>query len=185
VLKWAQENIGSVAMEVPENWGDGRSINIGDTNPHDFRKATVAFDFGVVYRTGFRSLNIAMRARNFSRDLEYERNPFELPLTFQIGASMNLMDFTHLDPSLHAFALSVDAERHRDYPEQLRLGGEYIFMNTIALRAGYAYPTDQQGVNLGVGLQADVRGIAFGADYAYIPFGLFGGVNQLGLRLGF
>lgn len=139
---------------------------------------TFAFDFGILYRTGFRSLTLAMSARNFSRDLTYEAENFELPLTFRIGVSMDLIDFTGMNPDMHSFVLAIDTERPRDFSEQIKVGGEYVFMNTLALRGGYIYPHDVQGITLGAGVQA----FGFGFDFAYTTFEVFDNVIRFAVR---
>ncbi len=107
---------------------------------------------GNLYKTGFKSLNLAMGLRNFSRELTYSRESFELPLTFRIGLSMDMLDITPVDPQMHSFLLSIDTERPRDYYENIRIGGEYIFMDIFSVRAGYAFPHDVKGLNAGFGL---------------------------------
>ncbi len=148
-------------------------------------QSTVAVDFGVLYNTGFKSLNFAMSARNFSSEVTYEEEAFELPLTFAIGVSMNMLDLTDYNTDMHSFVLSIDAERPRDFYEHLNVGGEYVLANTLALRAGYAFPTDEEGINLGVGLQRDLGSIGFSANYAYTDFGILGTINRLSLSLSF
>lgn len=144
-----------------------------------------AVDFGVLYNTGFESLNFAMSARNFSSEVQYEEEAFELPLTFTIGVSMNMLDLTNYNTDMHAFVLSIDAERPRDFYEHLNIGGEYVLANTLALRAGYAFPTDEEGINLGVGLQRDLGTVGFAANYSYSDFGILGTVSRLGVNLSF
>ncbi len=175
VVKYAQQDLDSGVL---------RSTSGGyETKKNDM--STVAVDFGVLYRTGFRSLNFAMSARNFSRELQYEEENFELPLTFRIGLSMDMIDLTSMDRNMHSLRVAVDAERPRDFAEQLRVGGEYMFYNTLAIRAGYVFPTDEQGVNLGVGLQQSVGSFGIGADYSYSDFGVFDVVHRVALHLSF
>lgn len=173
-VKYVRQDLGASTMSI----GEG-----GVQERQDNAVSTVAVDFGVLYQTGFRSLNFAVAARNFSRELAYAEESFELPLTFRIGISMDVMDFTSIDRDTHSFLLSASAERPRDFAEQLSVGGEYLFMNILALRAGYSFPTDEQGVSLGVGLQQEFGTIGFGFDYAYTPFGVFGNVQRLGLQI--
>ena len=145
---------------------------------------TVAFDFGVLYRTGFESLNFGISARNFSSEIRYEEFAFELPLDFNIGLSMDLVDLTRVDPEMHSFVLSIDGRRPRDYDEQMQIGGEYTFMNMLDLRAGYVYPSDEAGLNLGAGVQAEMLGGELGVDYSFSQMGTFSNVNRLALRVG-
>ena len=156
-----------------------------DGMTEDNKVSTTAFDFGILYKTGFRSLNLAMSVRNFSRELRYVDENFELPLTFNVGVSMNMLDLTDMDPNMHAFRLSLEAERPRDFAEQLKAGGEYTLMNILSLRAGYTYPTDEQSISFGGGLQYGTSVVGFSADYAYTEFGIFGAVHRMGVSLTF
>ena len=56
---------------------------------------------------------------------------------------MNVLDLTDLSPDEHQFLLSVDAEHPRDFQEQIRVGGEYLFLKILALRAGYVSGGDE------------------------------------------
>lgn len=173
VIKYATQNLGNAAIRLDENDQPVR---------RKYEKSVVVYDFGVIYSTGFKSLQLAMSARNFSRELTYAQENFELPLSFRIGLSMDLMDLTSINPEMHSLLLSIDTERPRDYWEQLKIGAEYTFMNLLAVRAGYVTPHDEQGINVGFGLK-NLAG--FDLDYAYTQFGVFGGVNRFSLRYSF
>lgn len=173
-VKYASQDLGVSVMSVD---GDG---NLDRANNEE---SVVAFDFGMLYHTGYRSLTFAAAARNFAREVEYEEESYELPLLLKIGVSMNVMDFTNMSRDVHSLVVSIDTESPRDYSEQIKIGGEYTFMNTISLRAGYIFPTDQQGINAGVGIHRTIGGIRFGGDYAYTDFGVFDAVHRIGLSL--
>lgn len=137
-----------------------------------------AFDFGIIYKTGFKSLNFGMNLRNFSREVRYIREQFQLPLTFEIGFSMNMIDFSQIDPEIHSINLSLDAVHPRDYPEQLNLGLEYKFYNAYMLRVGYTLPTDEEGISLGAGVLQNFGDFGLAIDYAYTSFGIFNDVHR-------
>lgn len=175
-VKYVRQNLGSHVTQQTEN----------GFASEDYALSTAAFDLGVIYQTGFRSLNFAFSTRNFSPwEISYVDESFELPLTFQLGLAMDMIDLTQLDTDTHSMLLSVDAMHPRDYSEQIHVGGEYIFMNTLALRAGYIFPEDEQGISLGVGLQQSLSGFAASFNYAYTQFGRFGNVNRLSLQLSY
>lgn len=174
--KWARQDLGESTMGLGSG---GSSLETQENSVQ-----TVAFDFGILYNTGFESLDFAASARNFSRELTYSEYGFELPLDFSIGLSMDMVDLTQLNSEMHAFNLSVDGRRPRDFSEQVRVGGEYVFMDMLALRGGYIYPSDEAGISLGAGLQAEILGGEIGFDYSYSQMGIFNNVNRLGLRVG-
>lgn len=151
----------------------------------DYMAETIGFDFGVLYRTGFESLNIGMSLRNFSQDVSFNEQDNELPLTFRMGISMDIMDLFDVDRDMHSFLLSIDANRPRDFSEQIIVGGEYTFLNRFALRAGYGYPTDTQQISAGFGIRQPVGSINLAIDYSYTTFDVFSNVNTFSVQFGF
>jgi len=61
-----------------------------------------------------------MSIRNFSQDVTYAYEAFQLPLVFTLGISMNVMDFFEKSPGDQAFFVSLDASHYRDQPEQIK-----------------------------------------------------------------
>lgn len=173
-VKFVSQDLSTSVMSVKEDGGFRRAGN---------EESVLAFDFGMLYRTGFRSLTFAASARNFAREVEYAEESYELPLLLKIGMSMDLVDLTSFSPETHGFVVSVDTESPRDYFEQIKVGAEYTFLDTISLRAGYIFPTDQQGINAGVGIHRSFGGMALAANFAYTHFGIFSEVKRIGFQL--
>ncbi len=168
-IKYVYQNLGSAVTSMLNGSQYGRT---------DYSRNVMAFDFGILYRTGYKSLFFGMHVRNFSQEIKYLEEGFQLPLTFKVGLSMNLFDLYDIDPAKHSLLVSVDAVHPRDYPEQINVGGEYVLANLFAVRAGYSTPNDEHGFNAGVGLVKDFKNYQIGWDYAYTPFGLFGDVHR-------
>ena len=169
-------------------YGDGHVVG-GDYDNLETKKIDLdvfAFDFGVLYKTGFKSLNLGMTIRNFSNEIKFVDEGFQLPLTFKLGLSMNMLDIFEIDPNSNSVLFSVDAEHPRDNKEMLRLGVEYTFMNILSLRTGYVTPeTSEAGIQAGIGLRYDVGGINLGVDYAYTDFGIFDSVQRITINLAY
>jgi len=161
----------------------------GSLNRVEAKEGTVAYDFGMLYRTGYKSLNFAVSARNFSPEVTFVRESAQLPLALRIGVAMDLVNLTSLNSATHQLNASVDALNSRDYPEQIKVGVEYGFMNTFFLRGGAVTRGGEQSLSGGFGIQKVMRsGLGFGADYAYTDMGAlntFGRVHRLGLRFSF
>jgi hypothetical protein len=177
-------SVGGNLKYVRQSLGESTNDLADDSSPLKASNTTsvFAFDFGILYRTGFKSLNFGMDVRNFSKEVTYQKEGFQLPLTFRIGVAMNVLDLTDLDPAVHHFLVSVDAEHPRDYPEMLRVGGEYTFMNMLALRIGYVSSADEFGVSYGAGVRKEIEGFGLGFDYAYVPFGIFDAVHRFSFQ---
>lgn len=180
-------SVGGNIKYVAMNLGTGtRSIDSGGEMARDeFSAETIGFDFGVLYQTGFESLALAMSLRNFSQDVSFNETDSELPLTFRIGVSMNVFDLMDIDENMHSLLISIDANRPRDYSEQVIVGAEYTFLNRFAVRAGYGYPTDTQQISAGFGIRQPIGGINLAIDYSYTTFDVFSDVNTFSVQFGF
>jgi hypothetical protein len=181
-------SVGGTVKYVYQDFGDGHVVggNYEDMETIKIDTDVFSFDFGVLYKTGFKSLNFGMAVRNFSQEITYFEESFQLPLTFKLGLAMNLLDFTDITPNEHSFLFSIDAEHPRDNKEMLHLGGEYTFMEMLSLRVGYVTPeTSLAGMNYGVGLKYGLGGINLGVDYAYTEFGDFDPIHRMSVKLSF
>ncbi len=138
----------------------------------------VAFDFGTIYKTGFKSLAFGMSVRNFSQEIKFEEEGFQLPLIFRIGLSIDAMEFLLPDQDTHELLFVFDAVHPRSFSEYINVGTEYIFMNTFVLRLGYISGHTEYNYSLGFGIQK----FGLHIDYAYQPFGVFGAVNRFSVN---
>lgn len=174
-IKYAKQSLGAAVDDVDANGNFVKKDNV---------RGVMAFDFGLLYRTGFRSLNFAMSVKNFSQEIKFEKENFQLPLTFRIGLSFNMVDLMEsMDKNMHSLLLSVDAVHFRDYPEQVNIGAEYTFMNTVSLRAGYNTPADERSYTLGVGVKQSYQNYGLGVDYSYTPYGVFNAVHRVNVNV--
>ncbi len=138
----------------------------------------LAYDFGTIFYPGLKSLAFGMSIRNFSPQFKYEEEAFELPLTFNIGTSVNLFDFVN-GPSSSALLIAVDAVHPRDYSERVHVGAEYLFADLLAVRAGYKTNYDEEALSMGFGVKYAVGGIGLRIDYSYSQLGAFDGVSRI------
>jgi hypothetical protein len=173
-LKYVSQDLGSSLIPSPDRVpGDPNSLG---TITKSYSEGVLAFDFGTIYRTGFKSLAFGMSVQNYSRELRFESEGFQLPLVFNIGISMDMFDFIMPDNRIHSFLLTVDANHPRAQLEQLKIGGEYSVLNILALRFGYnSNVNNGRDLSFGVGLKKDFgsKGGRIAIDYAYAPFEYF------------
>jgi len=173
-VKWVFQNLGSGVTDIV----------MGELIRKNFKKDIPAFDFGILYRTGYKSLNFGMTVRNFATEVTYVEESFQLPLTFKIGVSMNVFDLTSMDHEVHSLLLAFDAEHPRDFQEQVRIGLEYEFAQTLSLRAGVVSPSDEYNYSLGLGLHRNVVGVILGVDYSFTIMDHFNDVHRFALQIG-
>ena len=180
-VKFVRQDLGTGITQA--NYIGTAGSYTGATVVSDSRNAldVIAFDFCLIYRTGFRSLTLGMAVRNFAREVKYQKESFQLPLTFRIGASMNVFDLAGFDREKQSLLVTVDAEHPRDFPEQMKVGLEYVFMDVVSARVGYIGPADEHSLSYGLGFQYQ----HFALDYAYTPFGIFNQVSRFSVRMWF
>ncbi len=133
-----------------------------------------ALDFGLMYHWTPR-LNFGMAVTNLGPDMAYidaaQSDP--LPRNLAVGVAYKLLqnDFSHLLVTVEMNKSLVGV--NDGIKEELKQvvfngGGEFMYANLIAVRAGYIY--DQEGqiktVTLGIGL-APLSSLKF--DFSYIP----------------
>ena len=175
-IKYTRQSLGTSVT--------GFDLN-GNSKVEDNKADAIAIDFGILYHTGFKSLDFGMSIRNFAAEIKYKDEAFQLPLSFKIGVSINAFDFIDVDKKMHSLLVAIDAAHPRDYPEQVSFGLEYLFMESFSLRGGYTIPTDEQEFSLGVGFKQSISDIKFAIDYSYTPFGIFDNVHRISLNLAY
>lgn len=149
-------------------------------------QSAIAFlgDIGGSYRVN-PYLAFATTLTNFGYMGDYDGESETAPMALQAGLTgiLPISEFFGLQ-SLWNLHLSADAYRRADMDEpEWRFGGEINYMETLALRVGYAArPHTEDGVSAGIGLNFGM--LVF--DYAYSPKKAFdGGYHYLTLGLKF
>ncbi len=147
--------------------------SVGGYYMEDNKTSTMAYDFGLLFYPGFKSFAFGMSVRNFSPRVTYEQIGFELPLTFTLGVSMDVMDLFGEYPD-YSLNIGADMLHPRDWGEQYNVGAEFSFNNMFFLRAGYRFNAYAEGLNAGIGIGlAGVR-----IDYSYSKTDLYDMVNR-------
>jgi hypothetical protein len=167
-VRWAKQDFGTVTIPESDSTLTKKSYDL----------MPMSFDFGTLYQTGFKSLVFGMSIRNFSKEIKYEEEGFQLPLIFNLGISMDLFDFLPWEAKDQSALLMVNATHDRSHPEQILLGVDYSFKKMVSLRAGYVSHNDEDAWSYGAGFSL----IGISLDYAYTPFGVFDQVQRMTAR---
>ncbi|GJQ62395.1 MAG: hypothetical protein SCALA702_14480 [Melioribacteraceae bacterium] len=130
----------------------------------------IAFDGGLIYNTGFKSIILGATIRNFGPEVEFIDRSYPLPQTLTLGLSTML--FSRYDPLLmnlgaHSLLVTYAMEQPRDYDQQHIIGMEYGFDEMLYLRGGYRFNGDQEGLSFGGGVLFH----GYKIDYAFSDFG--------------
>lgn len=171
-VRWVHQDLGESVVPRISAALDTTAVTVKNS------LTPLAFDFGTQFKTGFKGLVFGMSVRNFSTEIEYVEEGFQLPLVFNLGVSMDVLDLVEDLPLDQSLVVSVDASHHRDHPEQLKVGAEYGLLKTLLIRGGYVSSNDEDGFTFGLGVRR--YGVTF--DYAMTPFGVFDKVQRMTAR---
>jgi hypothetical protein len=117
-----------------------------------------------------------MSVRNFSTELTYQRERFELPRNIQLGLLFDLITLMNNTPAPHHLDLAVDLTNPIDFDERIHLGLEYRLQTpgsslAYSLRGGYKTNHDTEDYSLGGGIRfRNETGKGFRIDYAFRHF---------------
>jgi hypothetical protein len=139
------------------------------------------FDAGIRYSTGYRSIEIGAAVQNFGTDVTYAVESYPVPLLFRVGIAADVIGPDGLFVGGHSHnrvRAAFDIFHPNDYAQQAHFGVEYLFNNMLALRGGYKFFYDSDGLTLGAGLNLPLGGMAFAVDYSYGSMGNFLGHVQ-------
>lgn len=197
------------AMNLTDRFSIGGTVKYVQQSIWNTSASTVAFDLGVLFLSEIYGLRIGATISNFGGDMtmdgkdlyvlydidpgifgnndqilaKLKTDPYPLPLTFKVGAAMDVINSSDL-----RLTLGVDALHPSDNSESINVGGEVVYKNLIALRGGYKslfLDNAEEGLTLGVGLNYDISpNLGLSVDYAYQEFGLLKNTQffSLGIR---
>lgn len=169
-----------------------------------------ALDLGVMYKTPFDGIMLAMSIQNFGTKMKlngtsalvlYDPDPsttgnngkipaylqtdeWELPLTFRVGLS-----YEPFRTELHNMVIAFDALHPSDDFESINLGAEYGFNDMFFLRGGYKslfLQDSEESFTLGAGIKQTFFGnVGIKVDYSYGDFGRLKDVQKISVGVTF
>lgn len=172
-VRWVRQDFGHLNIPLTDS----------TTTTKRYRSNPLAFDFGTLFKTGFKSLTFGMAIRNFSHEVKYIRESFELPLVFTLGIHADLMDWIPISKNQQSAILSIDAKHDRSHAEQICFGVDYRLMRILSCRIGYVSrsKTDENAMCYGIGMSW----VGLSIDYAYAPYDVFDSVQRVTIRFSY
>ncbi|HEX2963733.1 MAG TPA: PorV/PorQ family protein [Ignavibacteriales bacterium] len=185
----------TLARRFTDQLSIGVNVKYLRENLFTFTSSLWAADIGTYYDTQWKGIRIAMTAQNFSKQARWmytgdeTEQSYELPLVFRIGTSMDLWGGEGLvfggDASMNKLTVNIDAIHTNDYGERLHVGGEYVFMNMLSLRAGYRMNYEEGNLALGAGFKTELSGVKLEVDYAYVKYDFLESPHRFSLIFAF
>lgn len=150
--------------------------------------SVLLFDLGMRYNTGYRTIHIGSAVQNFGADVKYARESHPVPLMFRFGIGADVIGPDALlfsTSQLSRLRVACDIFHPNDYGQQFHTGMEYEFAGSFALRAGYKFNYDFDGLTLGAGFQYSLDGVRLAVDYSYGDMGTYlGYVQRISIGIG-
>lgn len=122
---------------------------------------SIMFDLGARYHVGESGLAFGAAAQNIGGKMKFDTESFKLPTTLRVGAAL-----TRPLNALHSHGtLTTELRKSRSEDARFHVGGELVYRDRLALRAGGKFGYDAEDVSFGIGLtQNKLR-----FDYALVP----------------
>ena len=179
----------SYARSVTDRLAIGGNLSYIRENLDETEVSNWTVDFGIFFRTGFRSLTLSMLARNFGPDTEFTGfddiyglpQTVRMPLDFRLGVSFDFLEGTTGPYELRGY---LEGAHPNDGPERVNAAMEYTFLGLFSLRGGYGFNYDEQGLTLGGGLNFNMSGVIGRIDYAFLDYGRLSSVHLFTIGFG-
>lgn len=146
------------------------------------------FDFGLQYNTGYKSIVLAASVQNFGPNVTYASETNAIPLALRVGIAADLVGANPLLIASENSRLGIawDLFQPNDYEQQAHMGLEYEYAGIVALRGGYKFNYDADGLTAGIGVRQTLSGTRLSVDYSYsaLDYSL-GSVHRISIGAGF
>jgi hypothetical protein len=155
--------------------------------------SALLFDMGSIYYLGLGSVRIATSLTNFGSALKpsgtyvspytgevRQYDGFDPPLMFRYGLA-----FEPLENARQRLTTAFEVNQPADNQQLLKLGAEWSYARTFALRTGYNFRADALKFSAGAGFTGGLGTFRGSLDYAYTDGGFLGSVHRVSLGLRF
>ena len=195
----------SYARRLTQDFSVGVTMKFINERIWNETSSGLGFDIGTQYRIGIGDLAIGMSMTNFGADMKYDgtdlnvkydadaqnpnnrlapaklaTNDYPLPLHFQVGASMTIVNTDGIK-----VLVAADAAHPNDNEERVNVGTEVTVMGQFFLRGGYRFGYDTETGTFGAGALASLGGSTVVFDYSYSLYNLLPNVHRVSVGLRF
>ena len=176
--KFVHENLGTADIAVKEI---DKENGIYEYETKEWKLNHWGFDFGGFYKIGYKDLVLGVAFQNFSTDMKYWTETFQMPLVLRMGLAMDLAKLIMEDQKDFKINTAIDVLHPIDYTERVHIGTELVYKEIFSLRAGYKFNYDVEDYSFGVGVKFDFKGYEGSFDYGYTHAQYFESINRFTL----
>jgi len=184
----------SFAKYVTDKLAVGTNLKYVHESYWNYSAGAWAIDFGTQYEIGLKGLTLAMCIENFGPEMQFgdkytdydagkdttEFKRYSLPMRFRVGLAT-----TAIKTESYALTVAVDAIHPNNNLEHYNLGMELWLLDMLAIRAGYKFNYDEEGLTAGMGFALPLAAKKAMFDYAFDNMGRLGMVHRVSFGLGF
>jgi hypothetical protein len=170
------------SMDIRDDLLVGSTVKFLFESIDEYSATGIGIDVGVFHRTRMRGVDFGLAVRNIGYQITaFEEEKYILPLTFAFGAA-------YRSPA-YPLVFTLEVDRAIDYRWVFKGGGEWVFSDVFACRAGYSTRgSDWKTGSDGDGIAGFSAGFGvligqYGIDYAFVPHGGLGDVHRMSLRI--
>ena len=142
--------------------------------------SSFAFDIGTLYDIPILRSHIGVSLTNIGKDMTFLQETYSLPTALRFGILVDV-----LKQENNNFITTLQIIRANDANEQYNFGAEYVFGDVFAVRGGWKFAYDQEGVTGGFGLKVNGFGLNSKLDYAFNWFKYLPGTHTFTLEVAF
>lgn len=177
---------GAYALPINEHMHLGLGVVLFSENIDSQASLGWAANLGFLYHLPWEGWRLGAVVQNLGPATRVEEEYFRLPINFKVG-----MAYTPVNEVL----LTLDYNQLLEQYGKISFGVEYVFENSLAIRAGYLYQEkiDPAELYSGFGSNA-VAGLSAGMgitylnlrlDYAFVPYGFLGTTHRISMTYAF
>ena len=151
----------------------------------------VVIDFGTYYWTGLGTSRFSAVVTNFGNEMSPSGSitlyggetiskfqEFSPPTNFKFGFAIY-----PIKAETNLLTTAIQLNHPNDNSENISLGAEYGWRNTLFLRGGYKLNVEDQSFTVGGGLATTISGITLNVDYGYAAYANLGGVHRISMNV--
>ncbi|MFZ1291622.1 MAG: PorV/PorQ family protein [Melioribacteraceae bacterium] len=177
--KFIHENLGNADIAIKEI---DKENGIYEYDTREWQINHWGFDFGGYYKVGYKDLAVGVAFQNFSTDMKYWTEVFQLPLVLRMGLSMDLAQLLMENQSDFKINTAIDVLHPIDYTERVHIGTELVYKEIFALRSGYKFNYDIEDFSFGIGIKFNFQGYEGCFDYSYTHAQFFESINRFSIN---
>jgi long-subunit fatty acid transport protein len=183
---------GGTVKLVHESLYNGSTVRVvsvlGDVTDAKTWTNGILFDFGILYDTGFHTVQLGASVQNFGANVVYAKEENASPMALRVGVAADLIgkDALLMPMEMMRLGVAFDLFQPNDYTQQGHIGLELSYAEMFALRLGYKANYDSERFTTGVGVRQTLGGTRFSIDYSYgaLDYQL-GQVHRISIGAGF